>query len=127
MTRREPSASSESFTHPFGNYCLITVVLAALQKLGTAVLDRPSHIPRNAEADAVCHPHPNAARHRTRHVRAGELAVRSRGWTEDCSELANDLSLLGETLQSSPALCHCGSHCVVTIICVQRTRIDPTD
>jgi hypothetical protein len=81
MTRREPSAPS--FAYPFGDYCLITVVLATLQKLGTAVLDRPSHIPRDAGADAACHTHPNTARHRTRLVRTGELAIRSRGWTED--------------------------------------------
>ena len=81
MTHREPSASS--FACPFGDYGLIAVALATLQKLGTAVLDRPSHIPRDAGADAACHPHPNAARYRTRHVRPGELAVRSRGWTED--------------------------------------------
>ena len=80
MTHREPSVS---LVYPFGEYCLITVVLPTLQKLGTAVLDRPSHIPRDAGADAACHPHPNAARHRTRHVRPGEMAVRSRGWTED--------------------------------------------
>jgi hypothetical protein len=81
MTHREPSSSS--FACPFCSYCLITVVLPIMQKLGPAVLDRPSHIPRDAGADAACHIHPNAARHRTRHVRPGELAVRSRGWTED--------------------------------------------
>jgi hypothetical protein len=81
MSRREPGAYS--FAYQFGDYCLTTVVLATLQKLGTAILDRPSHIPRDAGADAACHPLPNAARHRARHVRAGELAVRSRGWTED--------------------------------------------
>jgi hypothetical protein len=57
--------------------------VATFQRLGTAVLDRPSHIPWDTGADAAHHPHPNSACHWSRHVHPGVLAIRSRGWAED--------------------------------------------